>query len=359
MHLPPPVHGASVMGKAIYDSQLIKNQFDCKFINLSASENVADIGKLSLGKVSFLFTSTLSIILNAIKFRPDLCYVTPSSWDWGFYRDYIVISLLKMLRIPVIAHFHNKAPKEWMQKSYNQFLNRRFYKGISIILLSEELYAEKQPYISRDRVFICPNGVEAIQVTDKKFTIEGKKFSFLFLSNMMREKGVYILLDAIKDLKDKGVSFECHFVGKWADISELDFQVYVENNGLQDVAFAHGARYNEEKIAYFLAADAFIFPTYYHGEAFPLVLLEAMQFGLPCISTMEGGIPSIVNDLETGFLVEPRHVKALADKMEILMNDPGLAIRIGEAGRIRFTENFTLNRFENRFVDILQQTLSK
>lgn len=359
MHLPPPVHGASVMGKAIYDSQLVNQSFDCRFINLSASENVSDVGKLSFGKIFFLIKSTFNIVSVAYKFRPDLCYVTPSSWDWGFYRDYILISLLKLLNVPVIAHFHNKAPKEWMEKPLNKFLNRRFYKGIKIILLSEELYREKQPFIGREDVFICPNGVEAIQSSPKQLSVEGKKFNFLFLSNMMREKGVYILLEAIKYLKNKGASFECHFVGKWADIKEADFQEYVDKNGLQSVAFAHGAMYNDEKNAYFIAADAFVFPTYYHGEAFPLVLLEAMQFGLPCISTTEGGIPGIVNDLQTGFLIEPKDWKALAEKMELLINDPERGSMMGEAGRIRFHENFTLNKFENRFVDILQQTLSK
>jgi glycosyltransferase involved in cell wall biosynthesis len=174
---------------------------------------------------------------------------------------------------------------------------------------------------------------------------------------MMKEKGVYILLDAILILKERGLLFECHFVGKWADIHETDFLNYVVKNGLQSFAVAHGARYNEEKMEYFSAADAFVFPTFYHGEAFPLVLLEAMQFGLPCISTHEGGIESIVDDNETGFLIEPGQAHPLAEKMELLIHSPELGRKMGEAGRTRFEENFTLKEFEYRFVDILQQAL--
>ena len=48
MHLPPPVHGASVVGKQIYDSQLIKESFDCVYLNPAASETVDAIGHFSL-----------------------------------------------------------------------------------------------------------------------------------------------------------------------------------------------------------------------------------------------------------------------------------------------------------------------
>ena len=56
LHLPPPVHGASMMGKYIHDSPLVNHSFDCRFINLSASANVDEVGKLSLRKVIFLLT---------------------------------------------------------------------------------------------------------------------------------------------------------------------------------------------------------------------------------------------------------------------------------------------------------------
>ena len=55
-----------------------------------------------------------------------------------------------------------------------------------------------------------------------------------------------------------------------------------------------------------------LFPTFYHNECFSLVLLEAMEHGLPCISTTEGGIPGIVDDGKTGFLVPKHDVAVLA-----------------------------------------------
>jgi hypothetical protein len=56
MHMPPPVHGAAVMGQYIHDSRVINDTFNCHYLNPSASKSVDKVGKLQLGKFTFLFT---------------------------------------------------------------------------------------------------------------------------------------------------------------------------------------------------------------------------------------------------------------------------------------------------------------
>ena len=51
MHMPPPVHGASMVGKYIHDSKLVNEAFDCHYINLTTADTLADIGKIGLRKV--------------------------------------------------------------------------------------------------------------------------------------------------------------------------------------------------------------------------------------------------------------------------------------------------------------------
>lgn len=97
-----------------------------------------------------------------------------------------------------------------------------------------------------------------------------------------------------------------------------------------------------------------LFPTFYHNECFSLVLLEAMEHGLPCISTTEGGIPGIVDDGKTGFLVPKHDVAALADKIQLLLNDSVLRSNMGKAGREKFEKEFTLEVFEKRMTWILE-----
>lgn len=55
MHMPPPVHGAAMMGKYIHDSKLINETFECRYINPSASSNIKEVGKLNIGKFFFSF----------------------------------------------------------------------------------------------------------------------------------------------------------------------------------------------------------------------------------------------------------------------------------------------------------------
>jgi glycosyltransferase involved in cell wall biosynthesis len=165
------------------------------------------------------------------------------------------------------------------------------------------------------------------------------------------------LLDAVKDLKKKNIPFECHFVGAWSDITETLFKQKIEESGLSEVVFAHGPKYGADKYSYFQSADIFLFPTFYHYETFGIVNLEAMQHGLAIVSTPEGGIPDVVIDGETGFLVPQKNSKDLADKLELLIHQPELRTKMGMAGKKRFETNFTLDRFEKRFFDILKQAI--
>ena len=103
-----------------------------------------------------------------------------------------------------------------------------------------------------------------------------------------------------------------------------------------NLPFYHGKRFGTDKEAFFSQADIFVFPTYYHNECFPLVLLEAMQQGIACISTNEGGIPSIIEEGKTGYIIEKKNASALADKIELLLNNPSLCQKMGENGQKNF-----------------------
>ncbi len=85
-------------------------------------------------------------------------------------------------------------------------------------------------------------------------------------------------------------------------------------------------------------ATAYVMPSRY--EPFGFVFLEAMSFGLPCIASATCAMPEIVRDGETGHVVPPRDVTALAAAMTALADDPAQARRLGAAGRARVVEWF-------------------
>ena len=178
--------------------------------------------------------------------------------------------------------------------------------------------------------------------------------NLLFLSNLIPSKGVYVLLDACKMLKDWGLGFQCNFVG--GESKEMDRRVFeqaVKERGLEEHVLYHGPKYGEEKEHYWSMADVFVQPTY--EDCFPLTILEAMQHGLPVVSTDEGAVPDRVVDGENGFICRHKDAEGLAQALERLLLDEALRHRMGTEGYRRYKENFTLQCFERRFVECLRR----
>jgi glycosyltransferase involved in cell wall biosynthesis len=357
MHLPPPVHGASIVGSYIKNSKILNSSFDSKYINLSASNKIDLVGKFSISKIFNSILTQFKILILIIKWKPDLCYLTPSSDGRGFYRDFFLVQGLKLFNCNLLLHFHNKAPKKWISKKINRFFLRIFFRKVKIILLGESLFFEKSPFIQLKDVYFCPNGVLSMYQNIIPSRNLSSVIRFLFLSNMMESKGVYLLLEACKILKDRNYEFKCDFVGGWKDISEFDFNKKADNFGLTTEVIAHGPKFNDDKLSFFDSADVFIFPTFYHGETFGLVLLEAMDASLPCISTDNGEIKNLIIDNITGFCVPQKSVQDLAEKMIWMIENPKERVSMGVQARKRFEEYYTVDVFENKLLEIFKDCL--
>ena len=352
LHLPPPVHGAAMMGKYIHDSQVINQSFNCRYFNLTLAKNLQDIGKGGIRKLKDFIRQLRHIRQEVKTFRPTLCYVTPNAKGGAFYKDFVVVMMLKAMGQNVVVHYHNKGVATRQDKALDNFLYKRFFKGLKVILLAEPLYKDVCRYVKRKDVFICPNGIPEQETPSTKTPHEG--FNILFLSNMMKEKGVWDLVEACRILKERGKKFHCHFVGKWSDVTEKDFHQKLQEYHLENEITDHGAKYGIEKNVFLQQADVFVFPTYYNNECFPLVLLEAMEQGLACISTHEGGISAIIEEGKTRYVIDKQQPLALAEKIDYLIDHPELCRAMGEAGKKKFKEEFTLERFENRMKEILR-----
>ena len=80
--------------------------------------------------------------------------------------------------------------------------------------------------------------------------------------------------------------------------------------------------------------------------------MEALAIGLPVISTFHSGIPELIKDGETGFLVPERDVDALAERLEFLIDHPEIWRKIGQAGRRFVEENYNIDRLNDQLVNI-------
>lgn len=342
-----------MVGEFIRKSKVVNNKFDCTYINLQTSRKLNDKGFGLLSKFFRFIALYFKVFTTLLNTRYDLCYITLNTKGAAFYKEIIVVFLLKFFNQNLIYHFHNKGVKPASENWINRTAYRYAFNNTQSILLSPLLYNDISEFVKESNVHYCLNGIP--DTDGNLFSHKGNehKCKILFLSNMIRQKGVYVLLGTLKILKDWQLEFECDFIGDWGDISEEEFTNQIKKLGLEGKINVHGPQYGDQKKTFLKNADIFVFPTL--NDCLPLVLLEAMEFSLPFVSTREGAIPDILNDSVTGFIVSKNNTEALAEKLKKLILEPELRIKMGLAGRERYKQLFTLETFENRLTYVLEE----
>lgn len=354
LHLPPPIHGSSVVGKYINECVKINSEFETQYINLGTSKSIDDIGKKPLSKIVSYFKITIQTIKQLLIFKPKIVYFAITAKGIGFYKDVIIALIVKLFGFQLLLHFHNKGVSVHQHKKIDNFLYKLVFKNTKVILLSKLLYPDIQKYVGKENVYYCANGVPKISDFNSSKGKINKTIQLLFLSNLIESKGVYVLLEALKIIREYELDFICNFVGGIGDIIENDFNNKVKDLQLEKYVFYLGKKLGNDKVEIFSNSDIFILPTF--NECFPLVLLEAMQFKLPIISTFEGAIPEIIEDGVNGFLVEQKNVTSLSNKLEILIKNEALRVEMGAAAYLKYSNNYTLENFENNMAKILNKT---
>lgn len=357
LHLPPPVHGSSVVGLSIKESIRINSKFNAFYFNLIASNEISESGKISILKFRRFINVWMKTLYFLMKNKPAICYMALTTTGSAFKRDVFFVLLSKIFRIKIVYHLHNKGVKKYTNHRILKHIYRYVFKNSNVILLSENLYQDIEPFVNRKSIHVCPNGIYPFSVFNKKKNNEIPRI--LFLSNLIKTKGVLILLEACKILKEKNIRFYCDFVGSEGDISSKMFESLIAENNLCDIVKYYGKVYGKEKELIYSNSDLFAFPTFYENECYPLVLIEAMQAKLPIVSTFEGGIPDIITEGVNGFLIERENPRVLAEKLEILILDKDLRIKMGEAGYKSYLQKNTIEVFEEKIISIFEKIISK
>jgi glycosyltransferase involved in cell wall biosynthesis len=179
-------------------------------------------------------------------------------------------------------------------------------------------------------------------------------FTIVSVGTLHEVKGQVHLIEACRRLQEKGLTFECHFVG---DGPDKEFLIdLVEQAGLSEKVRFQGRLTRDEIARLLLDSDALAAPSVPtrdgRREGIPVVLMEAMASGVPVIASNLSGIPELVNDQLTGLLVPPRDVTSLADALVQYLKDPELRRRLGRAGREKVVKEFDLNKNAARLAQL-------
>ncbi len=174
-----------------------------------------------------------------------------------------------------------------------------------------------------------------------------------FVGRLSSEKNCAALIQAAARLvRQRGRIFRLLILGDGPERAALEG--LARTLGVWSVTTFEGSRSNVD--AYYEQMDLVAVPSL--REGLPLVVLEAMRLRLPVVASRTGGIPEVVSDEETGLLVQPGDVVALADAIARCLDDPALRGRLGEAGRRRVGEVFSLDGMVERTIAMYRRALT-
>lgn len=313
---PMPVSGVSLANEVISKGLKSKN-WSVRTINMEYSSKISQ----SHGKINFNKFIVIKSYLEVFKIiKSDIVYMTTGQTFFGLLKYYPFIIISKIFKKKTIIHLHgNHLKNEYLslsglKKTIFSHIVKCFDYGI---VLSESLKENFTSFYHEDKIFTLNNFYQDYLKNEQVDLLKIKNFeelNILFLSNLMEEKGINILLEAIKIIKEKGVAIKVKIAGnKIADnnvdayFNKFDFIEYV------------GVVNGKEKTDLFYWSTVFCLPTFYKMEGQPISIIEAMATGNLILTTKHAGILDICTD-ENAIFVEKKSVDSLVEKL-LFLND--------------------------------------
>ena len=340
-----------------------------------APSKMANKPWLQLLAIPYIISGFFKCIKICRKFRPDVIHA-----HWPFPHAYIALGAAKLFRIPLVLNFHGAElllirKKKWVKpllkfaigQAQAVFANSSFTAGKIKALRNVDV--EWSPYGTT----LESNGKvgEPAEPTQVPHPINGK-FKILFVGRHIERKGIGNLIEAAKYLpRDK---FEIRIVGVGDLTDKLKAQAAevasaAETHGNHEPSFKPaeiiftGKLSPEELANEYKTANVFTLPAIVDSkgdtEGLGVVLIEAMELGLPVVASNVGGIPDVVVDGESGILVPEKDPQALADAFKRLEANPALVQQLLEGSRKRICDCFSWDGIIDRQIAAYKKIIRK
>ncbi len=247
---------------------------------------------------------------------------------------------------PFILTYHNDLVKEEssltiLLNTYYFILGRFLLASAKKIVVTSRYYISQSPYLKpfSHKAIVIPPGIDEDifagkeKISNVLHNVIDKKI-VLFVGTMdywHSHKGLHYLLDAMEEVVKKDKNVVLFAVGKGNHIPF--YKKYTSQKKLTSNVFFTGFVPEDELIGYYKNATVITLPSTNNSEGFGMTLLEAGLYSKPVIATMVGGIPAVVQDLQSGILVEPKNSTHLANAILKLTSDGALAKKLGENGK--------------------------
>jgi alpha-maltose-1-phosphate synthase len=259
-----------------------------------------------------------------------------------------------LFEIPLVVTLHSLEPlRPWKAEQLgtgyqvSSWVERAAVEQAErVVAVSNDMRADVLRHFSvaPERVTVIHNGVdaEAFRRTDRREALARHGITppfVLFVGRISEQKGIFHLLDAVAGFPDGVQLVLC---ASSPDTPALESRVAARVAADPRVRWINAVLPRDELVQLYSQAALFVCPSIY--EPFGLINLEAMACGTPVVASRVGGIPEVVADDETGWLVPPGDPDALASAVRRLLGDPERAAAFGRAGRRRVEAQFSWDR---------------
>ena len=338
--LPPPLHGSAVMTQRLVEA-LRNDGLDVKMIDRRFSRTIQDVGRVGVRKLAAVPSLVLRFVRAAR--RSDRVVLLLTTSPGSFVIDRL---LLALTRRPSILYIHTVGFGVLADRGrlWRSLISSALSSAERVVVLGQSLISDVAPFVRHhDRIVVVPNTTPVAQER-----AVGTGHRVLFLSNLLPGKGADVFVRAAQDLvarrPDLPWRFDLAGSGDTGALGELPSQVTV-----------HGPVTGDVKAELFAGADILLMPSTYAMEAQPLVIVEALSYGLPVVAYDTGGIRDLV-DAEVGALVASGDERGLVEAVLEVLGDSGTRAIRRDGARNRYESQHSPLVFASAWRSILAET---
>lgn len=351
--VPPPIFGVSNATRITLEV-LPKYGFEVTHLDTSDRRDGGNINKLDFMNAYLAIKHIFQLFFKVISIKPDIVYLPISQGALGYFRDAFFIVIGKWFsKAKIILHLRSGPYFRQFYDNTNPLMH--FLIGYTVriadgvIVLGNSLKWIFKGLTDEKKIFVVPNGINPEEfIIKKKYNTNDKPIQICYLSNLIRSKGYFELIQAINILHKKH-NIKLKLAGEWrSDDDRNEVMSFIETNGLDKNVEFLGVVTGQAKKQLLSESDIFALPTYYNSEGQPWSILEAMATGLPVVSTNHGCISESVEDGETGIIVQKQNIDSLVNALEMLTCNPDKRELMGRTALNRVNNELNENEFAKK-----------
>lgn len=305
----------------------------------------------SVWKKLFILLKSLIVFPIIIKSKKiSIIHIHTSSYI-SFYRKSIFILLGSLFGCKIICHIHAGNFLHFYSDGYKKYILLILKKCDIVLVLSNKICEEFKNNIPLENIRVINNMVLRPLVFERKK--QSNMISLLFLGHIYKEKGIFDLVEYLKNNYDKYVNRLILYIGGGLFDVEKLIQ-YIKLNNLELLVNYLGWVDGENKNELISSADIFILPSY--NEALPMCILEAMSYSKPIIATKVGAIPEIVEDGKNGFLFNLKNLDQMGECIDKFLDDPDLICKMGSES-YKIVQKYFPENVESDIVKLYKELL--